>query len=148
VVDEKKREDRKLTGRGVRNVAVELGVLATPPFVGIEVKINGGDCKCGGDARETDRNDSQRGPVAADGPPSRRKTACASPPGIDSNVISEALQAIISTSGSTGAPSTCSTPPATRTASIAGFNSENTMESSHQIACQPRCAFWTMTAIA
>ncbi|MFN9907178.1 MAG: hypothetical protein ACK56F_13845, partial [bacterium] len=29
------------------------------------VNINGGDCKCGGDARETDRSDRQRGPVAA-----------------------------------------------------------------------------------
>jgi hypothetical protein len=39
-------------------------------------------------------------------PPSRRKTACASPPGIDSKVISEHLQMTISASGSSGAPST------------------------------------------
>jgi hypothetical protein len=45
VVDEKKREDHKMTGRGVRNIAIELWVLAAPPFVGIEVKINGGDCE-------------------------------------------------------------------------------------------------------
>jgi hypothetical protein len=81
-------------------------------------------------------------------PPSRRKTACASPPGIDSNVISEALQMTISTSGSSGAPSTCSSPPATRIASIAGFNSENTTESSHKTARNPRCAVWTMTVSA
>ena len=51
VVDEKKHEDTKMTGRGVRNIAVELWVLAAAPFVGIEVKINGGDCERSGDAR-------------------------------------------------------------------------------------------------
>jgi hypothetical protein len=52
VVEEKKREDAKLTGRGVWNVAIELGVRAALPFVGIEVEINGGNCEGSGDARE------------------------------------------------------------------------------------------------
>jgi hypothetical protein len=52
VVDEKKSKDDKTTGRGVRNVAVELWVLAAPPFVGVEVEINGGDCERGRQARE------------------------------------------------------------------------------------------------
>ena len=50
VVDEKKHEYNKMTGRGVRNIAVELWVPAAPSFVGIEVKINGGDCEGSGDA--------------------------------------------------------------------------------------------------
>ncbi len=50
VVEEKKHEDTKMTGRGVRNIAVELGVLTAVSFVRIVVKINGGDCKRGGDA--------------------------------------------------------------------------------------------------
>ena len=37
VVEEKKHEDPKPTRRGVRNIAVELGVEVAPPFVGIEV---------------------------------------------------------------------------------------------------------------
>jgi hypothetical protein len=65
VVDEKKHEGNKTTGRGVRNIAVELGVRAALSFVGIEVKINGGDCERGRDAGEADRNDRHGGPVAA-----------------------------------------------------------------------------------
>jgi hypothetical protein len=65
VVDEKKREDRKLTGRGVWNVAIELWVLAALPFVSIQVKIHGGSGERGRDAREYDRNDRRRGPVTA-----------------------------------------------------------------------------------
>jgi hypothetical protein len=56
VVEEKKREDRKTTGSGVRNIAVELWVPAALPFVGIVVKSNGGDREGGGDAGEHDRN--------------------------------------------------------------------------------------------
>ena len=52
VVDEKKHEDIELTGRGVWNVAIELWARAALPFVGVEVKINGGNCERGGDARE------------------------------------------------------------------------------------------------
>ncbi len=37
VVEEKKHEDPKPTHRGVRNIAVELGVELAPSFVGIEV---------------------------------------------------------------------------------------------------------------
>ena len=37
VVEEKKREDHELASRGVRNIAVELGVAAAPRFVGVEV---------------------------------------------------------------------------------------------------------------
>ncbi len=37
VVQEKKHEDPNATRRGVRNIAVELGVEVAPPFVGIEV---------------------------------------------------------------------------------------------------------------
>jgi hypothetical protein len=65
VVDEKKHEDPKTTGRGVWNIAVELRVRAAPPLVGVEVKVNGGNRECGGDAREADRSDRQRSPVAA-----------------------------------------------------------------------------------
>ncbi len=65
MVDEKKREDRKLTGRGVRNIAIELWVLAALPFVSIEVEINGGSGERGRDAREYYRNDRRRGPVTA-----------------------------------------------------------------------------------
>ena len=50
VVDKKKREDRKLTGSGVRNIAEELWARAALPFVGIEVKVKGGDCEGSGDA--------------------------------------------------------------------------------------------------
>ena len=50
VVDEKKHEHCETTGRGVWNIAVELGVGAALSFVGIEVKINGGDCEGSGDA--------------------------------------------------------------------------------------------------
>ncbi len=65
VVDKKKREDDKVTGRGVWNIAKELWVLAALSFVGIEVKINAGGSERGGDAREADRSDRRRGPVAA-----------------------------------------------------------------------------------
>ncbi len=37
VVEEKKHEDPNLSRRGVRSIAVELGVAVAPPFVGIEV---------------------------------------------------------------------------------------------------------------
>ncbi len=65
VVNEKKHEDRKTTGRGVWNIAKELWVRAAPLFAGVEVKVNSGDCERGGDAREANRSDRQRGPVAA-----------------------------------------------------------------------------------
>ena len=38
VVKEKKHEDAKMTGRGVWNIAVELGVALAPHFVGVEVE--------------------------------------------------------------------------------------------------------------
>ena len=38
VVEEKKHEDPKPTGRGVRNIAIELGVALAPHFVGVEVE--------------------------------------------------------------------------------------------------------------
>jgi hypothetical protein len=65
VVEEKKQEDPNPTRGGVWNIAVELGVALALSFVGIEVKSHGGDCERGGDAREADRNDRHRGPVAA-----------------------------------------------------------------------------------
>ena len=37
VVQEKKHEGPNATSRGVRNIAIELGVEVAPPFVGIEV---------------------------------------------------------------------------------------------------------------
>jgi hypothetical protein len=37
VVEEKKNEDPNLTRRSFWNIAVELGVEVSPPFVGIEV---------------------------------------------------------------------------------------------------------------
>jgi hypothetical protein len=65
VVEEKKHEEPNPTRRGIRNTAVELGEALALHFVGIEVKRNGGGCECRGDAREADRNDRHRGPVAA-----------------------------------------------------------------------------------
>ncbi len=50
VVEKKKHEDPKLTGRGVWNIAKELWIRTAVSFVGVEVKIHGGDCERGGDA--------------------------------------------------------------------------------------------------
>ena len=38
VVEEKKQKDPNPTRRGIRDIAVKLGVRATPPSVGIEVE--------------------------------------------------------------------------------------------------------------
>jgi hypothetical protein len=65
VIEEEKHEDPNPTRRGIRNIAVELGVEVPPPFVGIEVKRQSGGRECGGDAREAHRNDRHRGPVSA-----------------------------------------------------------------------------------
>ena len=51
VVGEKKHEDPNMSRRGVRNIAEELGVELALPFVGIEVKRNGGNCGASQNAR-------------------------------------------------------------------------------------------------